>query len=99
MTNKNSWLFLYNYNDENWSLPKGFSETLRNLGLNIIDLTFKNDKEIKLPDKKFIDKNYIEVLLVFYAGYSEKLNSELIEFKSKFPKVIIIAKFKYDSYK
>ncbi len=90
MTNKNSWLFLYNYNGENWSLPKGFSETLRNLGLNIIDLTFKNDKEIKLPDKKFIDKNYIEVLLVFYAGYSEKLNSELIEFKSKFPKVIII---------
>ena len=91
MKKKRSWVFLYHHlKSDKWSLPKGFSETLSNKGLKIFDFIFENDYELKLPDKAFIEENNIEVLLIFYAGYSEKLNYELIKFRYKFPKVIII---------
>ena len=91
MKNKKSWIFLYQHlKKEEWSLPKGFSESLKSIGLNIIDFIFEIEEEIILPSEDFIYEKNVEVLLVFYAGYSEKLNTELIKFKSKFPKVIII---------
>ena len=86
-----SWLFIYHYpKEEKWSLPKGFSNSLSSKGLNIIDLPFKNEADILIPNKKFIKKNNVEVLLIFYAGYSSKLNSEIIKFKKSCPEVIII---------
>ena len=86
-----SWIFIYHHlKEEKWSLPKGFSETLSNKGLNIIDLPFENEENISIPNKKFIDENKVEVLLVFYAGYSEILNSKLKIFKMNCPEVIII---------
>ena len=86
-----SWIFIYHHlKEEKWSLPKGFSETLSNKGLNIIDLPFENEENISIPNKKFIDENKVEVLLVFYAGYSEILNSKLTIFKINCPEVIII---------
>ena len=87
MKNKKSWIFLYQHlKKEEWSLPKGFSESLKSIGLNIIDLIFEIEEEIILPSEDFIYAKDVEVLLVFYAGYSEKLNTELIKFKS-FPKL------------
>lgn len=86
-----SWLFIYHHpKEEKWSLPKGFSETLSKKGLNIINLPFENEEEISIPEKEFIYEKNVEVLLIFYAGYSEKLNSKLISFKLKCPGVIII---------
>ena len=91
MNKNNCWLFLYNHHKEDeWSLPKGFSKTLSETGLEVIDLIFESDDEINLPDEEFVRKKNIKVLLIFYAGYNERLNSEILKFKLRSPEVIII---------
>ena len=43
-----------------------------------------------LPSEKEIMIKNIKVVLIFYAGYNEKLNNNLINFKKDFPNIILI---------
>ena len=45
---------------------------------------------IKMPTAKEIEIRNIKVILIFYAGYNDKLNQSLIKFKKDFPNIIII---------
>ena len=85
------WCFLYHHDKhEKWSLPKGFAKELESQGINLKRLEFQNPLNFKLPNKEYIKKNNIKVLLIFYSGYSEYLDKELIKFKKDNPSIIII---------
>ena len=45
---------------------------------------------MRLPTAEEIKTKNINVVLIFYAGYNEILNKNLIKFKKEFPKVILI---------
>ena len=86
-----SWCFLYHHNkNERWSLPIGFADELESQGINLKRLEFYNPLELKLPNKEYIKKNNITVLLIFYSGYSEYLDKELIKFKKNYPSITIV---------
>ena len=86
-----SWCFLYHHNkNERWSLPIGFADELESQGINLKRLEFYNPLELKLPNKEYIKKNNITVLLIFYSGYSEYLDKELIKFKKDNPCITIV---------
>ena len=69
------WCFLYHHDKhEKWSLPKGFAKELESQGINLKRLEFQNPLNFKLPNKEYIKKNNIKVLLIFYSGYSEYLD-------------------------
>ena len=86
-----SWCFLYHHNkNERWSLPIGFADELESQGINLKRLEFYNPLELKLPNKEYIKKNNITVLLIFYSGYSEYLDKELIKFKKNNPSITIV---------
>ena len=86
-----SWCFLYHHNkNERWSLPIGFADELESQGINLKRLEFYNPLELKLPNKEYIKKNNITVLLIFYSGYSEYLDKELIKFKKNNPCITIV---------
>ena len=53
-------------------------------------IEYLNSDEFKLPDKKFIFRNNINILLIFHAGFNINLNNSLIKFRKNFPNVIII---------
>tara|TARA_A100001388_G_C28698399_1_gene464877 strand:+ start:83 stop:997 length:915 start_codon:yes stop_codon:yes gene_type:complete len=88
---KNTWYFTYHHNPKNeWSTPKGFAEELEKQNINLIRNEVSNPKNMELPSANQIEKENIKVVLVFYAGYNEKLNDNLINFKKNHPKVILI---------
>ncbi|MCR8538762.1 MAG: glycosyltransferase [Prochlorococcus marinus CUG1439] len=88
---RKTWYFTYHHNPkENWSLPKGFAKELENQNINLISKEVSNPNNIELPSEEEIEKKQIQVVLIFYAGYNEKLNNNLINFKKDFPKVILI---------
>ncbi len=89
--NKNTWYFSYHHNPEYlWSLPKGFAEELENQNINVIRNECSNPNLMRLPTAEEIKTKNINVVLIFYAGYNEILNKNLIKFKKEFPKVILI---------
>ena len=91
MDRENCWCFLYHHhNQEEWSLPRGFAYELEQQGINVKRLEFDQPKDFKLPNKNFLIKNNISVLLIFYAGSSTNLDNQLPLFKKKFPEIIII---------
>ncbi|KGG02879.1 hypothetical protein EU99_1841 [Prochlorococcus marinus str. MIT 9321] len=91
MKNNSSWCFLYHHDkNEKWSLPVGFANELESQGISLKRKEFHNPLEFKLPNNEYIKKNKITVLLIFYSGYSDYLDKELINFKKQFPKILII---------
>ena len=88
---KNTWYFTYHHNPrQEWSLPRGFAEELENQKINLIRKEVSDPNMITLPSKKEIEKENIKVVLIFYAGFNDQLNKNLIIFKKNFPKVILI---------
>ena len=88
---KKTWYFTYHHNPKTqWSTPRGFAEELENQQINLIRNEVSNPNKMELPSANEIETNNIKVVLVFYAGYSEKLNKNLINFKKNHPEVILI---------
>ena len=88
---KNTWYFTYHHNPrQKWSLPRGFAEELENQKINLIKKEVRDPNMITLPSKKEIENKNINVVLIFYAGFNDQLNKNLIIFKKNFPKVILI---------
>jgi len=88
---KNTWYFTYHHNPKTqWSTPRGFAEELENQQINLIRNEVSNPNKMELPSANEIETNSIKVVLVFYAGYNEKLNKNLINFKKNHPEVILI---------
>ena len=82
---KNTWYFTYHHNPKNeWSTPKGFAEELEKQNINLIRNEVSNPKNMELPSANQIEKENIKVVLVFYAGYNEKLNDNLIIVNASF---------------
>ena len=88
---KNTWYFSYHHNPkQEWSLPRGFAEELENQKIKLIRNEVSHPNMMKLPSAEEIETKKIKVVLIFYAGCNEKLNKNLVIFKKKFPKVILI---------
>ena len=86
-----SWYFAYHQNPKySWSLPRGFADELENQKIKVIRNECSDPNIMRLPSAKEIEEKKIKVLLIFYAGYNQKLNKDLIKFKKKFPKVILV---------
>ena len=87
----NAWYFIYHHNPKNeWSTPRGFAEELEKQKINLIKKEVSDPNLMELPSKNEIEGKNIKVILVFYAGYNEKLNNNLINFKKDFPNIILI---------
>ena len=88
---KNTWYFAYHHNPkQQWSLPRGFAEELENQKIRLIRKEVSDPNMMTLPSANQIETKKIKVVLIFYAGYNEKLNKNLINFKKNYPKVILI---------
>lgn len=86
-----TWYFIYHHKpNELWSLPRGFADELENQNIRVLRKEVSNPFLMRLPTEKEIISNNITVLLIFYAGYNYGLNKDLISFKRKHPKIIII---------
>ena len=87
----NAWYFIYHHNPiEKWSLPRGFAEELEKQKIYLIRKEVSDPNLMELPSEKEIRIKKIKVVLIFYAGYNEKLNNNLINFKKNFPNIILI---------
>lgn len=80
-----NWLFIYEKknNTEIWSTPKGFADALRSQKINLFEYTFSDPKNVNLPKKIYFDNNKIKVVLIFFAGKSISLESEIKRIKSE----------------
>ena len=88
---KYKWYFTYHHNPlEKWSLPRGFAKELENQKINLLVKEVSDPNMMHLPSAKEIEKENIKVVLIFYAGYNNKLNKNLIDFKKDFPEVILV---------
>ena len=88
---KEKWYFTYHHNPkQKWSLPRGFAEELKIQKVPLIVDEVSDPDNMRLPSAREIKKENIKVVLIFYAGYNNKLNKNLIKFKKDFPEIILI---------
>ena len=88
---ENTWYFTYHHiPKEQWSLPRGFADELENQKVNLIRKEVSDPNMIAMPTAEEIEIKNIKVVLIFYAGYNDKLNKSLIKFKKDFPEIILI---------
>lgn len=79
-----NWLVVYHDSkDGSWTIATGIIESLKELGVDILEFTFENPNNFKLPESKFFEENQIKVVLSFYAGKSKCLENELKRLKSE----------------
>ena len=88
---ENTWYFIYHHiPNEKWSLPRGFADELENQKVKLIRKEVSDPNMMTMPTSEEIEIKKIKVVLIFYAGYNDKLNKSLINFKKNFPKIILI---------
>ncbi len=86
-----NWCIIYKKEQsDDWNLPFGFANEMVKQNIKLKRIEYLNSDEFKLPDKKFILRNNINILLIFHAGFNINLNNSLIKFRKNFPNVIII---------
>ena len=91
LVKENTWYFTYHHiPKEKWSLPRGFADELENQKVNLIRKEVSDPNMMKMPTADEIEIQNIKVVLIFYAGYNDKLNKSLINFKKDFPHIILI---------
>ena len=88
---EDTWFFTYHHiPNEKWSLPRGFADELENQKINLIRKEVSDPNLMKMPTAEEIKIKRIRVVRIFYAGYNEKLNKSLVDFKKNFPNIILI---------
>ncbi len=86
-----NWCILYKKDPkEKWNLPFGFANEMEKQELRLKRIEIKKSQDLKLPNKDFIIKNKINIILIFYSGFNIVLNESLKKFKREFPEVMII---------
>jgi len=60
-------------NQNQWSTPKGLIAQIQNLGVEVVNLPFKEPESIFFPDIKQLLSLGADVVIIFYAGQSNPL--------------------------
>ncbi len=88
--NKKNWFFCYHSieNDE-WSLPKGLAQALRNCGINIFEFAYKDPENIIFPENKFFIEKNINVVVSFNSGKCKLIEDFLLKLKKELNLIIV----------
>lgn len=86
-----NWCILYKKESkEDWNLPYGFANAMEKQNINLKRIEYLNSSVFKMPESDFIFKNKIHIILIFHSGFNITLNNSLIDFRNRFPKIVII---------
>ncbi len=86
-----NWCILYKKESkEEWNLPYGFANAMEKQNINLKRIEYPNSSVFKMPESDFIFKNKIQIILIFHSGFNMNLNNSLIDFRSRFPEMVII---------
>ena len=88
---KNNWCVIHHLGcEEDWSTPRGFIKALKEEGINIFELSYKEENKVIFPNRNFIEEFSIDVLLLFHCGESEIIDNLIVEFKKRNPNITLI---------
>jgi len=88
---ENTWYFTYHHiPNQKWSLPRGFADELEKQQVKLIRKEVSDPDIMRMPTAEEVKNQNIKVVLIFFAGYNEKLNKNLTNFKKDFPQIILI---------